>query len=414
MTNERTWTWTDLTGGFIQDAVGIPSALALDRWDQPHIAFSNAGAIPHNYRYASIDSGRWRFHTLQSDARQLGASMSVAMDSTGHAHIAYIVRYDADSGDMVYGHHNGQWLVEHVYWSGYNPHFVSIALDSRNNPHIAFYVGRPKRNLMFTRRPGGPGTSWETGFIDESPHWLGHYPSAVMDRNDRLHVAYHDNSDFVLKYAVSQGTGWRLEVVDQEGPTGYLPSLAIDSVGRPRIAYTTNSDDSEPAKLRYAAHDGNRWQLESVADANRASDCSIALDSLDRSHIVFQTFQKYELVLAYYDADNRWTLESLRGGTGYGGSPCIRIDSRDRLHVATGRRYSLWETWLWYGARRRPTYATRPAVELPITPEAGEWLRDESWAASARGDVERSGAGPAQAVIEPHPLPDDELHPTPA
>ncbi|MCK5108940.1 MAG: hypothetical protein KAR25_04555, partial [Methanosarcinales archaeon] len=58
-----------------------------------------------------------------------------------------------------------------------------------------------------------------------------------MGQDDRPHISYQNNGLSILKYAVWDGSGWRIEIVDSSNKPGSYNSLALDSGNRPHISY---------------------------------------------------------------------------------------------------------------------------------------------------------------------------------
>jgi hypothetical protein len=100
----------------------------------------------------------------------------------------------------------------------------------------------------------------------------------------------------------------------------------LDGAGHPHVAYRTFGKET---RINYARWDGERWFVETVETSAEISGCdvSLALDSRDEPHIV------YEYSLRGYDpysrygrkykckyarrAGGRWDIQEIAAGAGY-------------------------------------------------------------------------------------------------
>ena len=87
--------------------------------------------------------------------------------------------------------------------------------------------------------------------------------SLRLDSNDHPHIAYGGDH---LYHAWNDGSTWHYETVDASPGVGAYASLALDSTGKPAIAYY----DSYHGNLKYARWNGSSWTL-SVIDAAQYS-----------------------------------------------------------------------------------------------------------------------------------------------
>ena len=151
-----------------------------------------------------------------------------------------------------------------------------LALDSQGHPHLA-YGGDYLYYAYYD------GTNWHTETVDDSPG-AGWYASLALDSHDLPHIAYYDSTNENLKYAYFDGTTWHIETVDSQRSVGYYASLALDSHDLPHIAYL----DWTHADLKYAYFDGTNWHTETVDSQGYVGEyASLTLDSHDLPHIAY-------------------------------------------------------------------------------------------------------------------------------
>jgi len=93
---------------------------------------------------------------------------------------------------------------------------------------------------------GGGGGGWLFENAD-APGWFQDMGprSLAVDADGHLHLAY--GGDY-LYYADYDGSQWHRYQVDADRASGRFPALALDSGGRPRIAFC----DTSTVDLRYA------------------------------------------------------------------------------------------------------------------------------------------------------------------
>jgi hypothetical protein len=122
-----------------------------------------------------------------------------------------------------------------------NPQTSSPTRSSENpNPTI---------NPTSTPKPAG---TWHISTIEEQGI-IGAYSSLALDSNGRPHVAYSDSSNGALKYASWNGSSWNIQTLDKatfnlignlsatSASTGSYVSLVLDSNDFPHISYSNNT-----------------------------------------------------------------------------------------------------------------------------------------------------------------------------
>jgi hypothetical protein len=89
---ELEWVSTDVDGGTTPDATGAPLSLALDADSNPHLFYTAAFELPHNYRYATRDTdGGWKVEVVDAYTPKDGtfnADTHLQLDSTGTPHVS--------------------------------------------------------------------------------------------------------------------------------------------------------------------------------------------------------------------------------------------------------------------------------------------------------------------------------------
>ena len=205
-------------------------SLKLDADDNPHISYARKG--PHLLMYAFMDdTDDWSFQVIDSLSDEC-QSTSLALSGEGVPHISY------NAGNEVrYTYWTGsQWHIETVDAcdSGSFGWGTSIALDSEDQPHIAYCLV-DEDYLMYASRSG---TDWQYELVDTLPDYYFYRgdPDLVLDTLDRPHIAYWAGyPDHDLRYAWNDGTGISqgYEEADYNLLCGYLhpnPTMGMTSL----------------------------------------------------------------------------------------------------------------------------------------------------------------------------------------
>jgi hypothetical protein len=247
------------------DAAGNPH-ISYYREVYPDMRIPGQGYYALYLKYAYFDGKTWYIQTV--DHRfGTGKFNSLALDAQGRPFIAYT---DIHPGDLDYAYWSGkQWefgIVDARSTNGNS--YVGIgnsdAIDSKGNPHIAYY-DTTKLLIKYAWRANG---IWKTEVVDQmtgSPEILDHL-SLVLDKQDHPHIAYYDPSTGTLKYAFRDEKGWHVDAIVKTDHVIAFPSLALDPEGNPYIAYY----DANEGALQFAYRvSGASKTTGKVADGRR-------------------------------------------------------------------------------------------------------------------------------------------------
>jgi hypothetical protein len=290
---------------------GSDCDLAVDADGHPHISYCQ-GYYPdpdrRDLKYAYHDGSRWHI-TAVDQSGSAGSHTSIALDAQGRPHIAYKDTPDLKPGKLKYAYFDGsRWrktAVDEGNGVGYN---TSIAVDSKGLIHISYREGSlGGRDLKYAYYNG---SSWQIVRVDTEGN-TGRHTSIAVDSADRPHISYIDASNDVLRYAYHDGSRWRRETVDDDGEIGQDTSIALDASDRPHISYYEPIYGTKYLRghLKYAYHDGARWRIKFVKKGGERESIgfnkSIALNSKGRPRIAYlyrysaESFTEYSLKYTY-------------------------------------------------------------------------------------------------------------------
>jgi len=193
---------------------------------------------------------------------------------------------------------------------------------------------------------------WTTVPIDTAGTEQRGWWTAVEARHDTVHVGYifwtsQSPLQTAIRYARSYNYGWphwTIETVDSAANYGsdyallgwFRGGMALDSSGRPHIAYTVEASIGSFCIHAWRTPAGT-WLRETVdfrtSQPLVCHDADIAIDSRDRPCIVYT---HYGVVTRYaVKTDSGWDVSDIAAaGLPYG--VAIALDSADNPHLAVG------------------------------------------------------------------------------
>ncbi len=236
------------------------------------------------------------------------------------------------------------WSTETVDSVDNVGHYLSMAVDSNNYPHIS-YCDWTNIDLKYAR---WNGSAWNVEVVDSTGD-VGLHTSITIDRNDRPHISYFDWTNVDLKYARRDGSGWIRQTVDSYGPVGYFTSIALDSNDYPYISYNRWGSTRS---LKFAKWTGTGWVTMTVDSVpNVGHYTSMAIDSKNNPHISYQDTDYERLKYAKYTPSG-WSKEFVDSGSANGEHTSIALDSNDYAHIAYMRssgvlKYARWNGTGW-------------------------------------------------------------------
>lgn len=218
----------------------------------------------------------------------------LATDALGNVHLVY---YDAKDSVLKYAHRapSGVWQSAITLDSKANSgQYVSIALDSRGRPGVAYFDGTSGdlKLAVFD------GTKWKYHLVD-SKGSVGLYPSILFDNTDRPAMTYYKKTTGDLRFAVLKSNGFGYETVDSAGDVGRSSTMAVNPrTGRFTVAYA----DSSTNQVKWARQvKGGFWESKVAAATTGGADfLSMAYGNFYEPAISFYDASSADLKLAYF------------------------------------------------------------------------------------------------------------------
>ncbi len=324
--------------------------LKIDGSGNPHLLYE--GINDNDIYYTYFDGEEWNTVAVNRiveppvkvEYRILGRH-SLALDSQGHPHIAYIYATMVNGwwkDALIYAYHDGdRWhskIVDSQMGDYDNPssvyNIVSVAVDSDNRPYIAYMAHYSKFYLMLAH---WNGTGWEKEQVRESWKTYKHISMSVAS-NGTVGIAFvaEGSSDYNLVYVKKVGDQWDGDIVGTWDNIKSV-SLTFDSNSNPHIVFVAY--DGSDYYVKHAYNDGIEWKIEEIVNSTGTFpkvsfySVSVSIDAQDRVHVAFSdTTGDGSLVYAFCDnvsCNDTWFVETVVGGwvaTGAGVDSGVALD----------------------------------------------------------------------------------------
>ncbi len=268
------------------------ASLKLDSLTSPHLVYyqiiwdtlyNDTGWAKVIYAYKFED--QWVKETVDSSFGHGWTNYylypSLCLDRYDNPHIAYIHRREDDTCHLFYANKISEnWsiqLLDTIFFPSF--YHVTIALDTSDYPCIAY---EKMESFRYIRYLHYNGSSWDSSVIDDGNNLSDWGPSLAIDGKNNPHIAYYQGGDAPdsVKYVYWDGTDWVFTEIDEGWSEHGSLALCLDSFDYPHIAYCIWPP------LYYAYWDGNSWHNEGPIDG-ASWEIRMNLDSLDLPHIVY-------------------------------------------------------------------------------------------------------------------------------
>ncbi|MEW6408045.1 MAG: chitobiase/beta-hexosaminidase C-terminal domain-containing protein [Patescibacteria group bacterium] len=256
--------------------------------------------------FQDAKAGSWKIETVDSK-EVVGRNSSLAVDSNNKTHIAY---YDSTNKYLKYiTNSSGSWKTKSIENMGEDPGSggISIAVDADDTPHICYRISADK--VRYAVKVSG---AWTAEEID-----TGHEGCSIaFDSNDNLYIAYQGGADLRLKLAArpSGSSSWATDEINSD-EVGDV-SLAIDSNNKLHIVY----QDQINEYLKYTTNKSGVWSTAEVINADSGMKKllpSIAFDFENKVHITYTSFtaSQNEFKIKYAtNLSGSWAREEIGAG----------------------------------------------------------------------------------------------------
>gem|GEM_PF-3136773 len=305
------------------DSSGRATSLAFDADGTPHISYVNND--DDNLEYAWRSSTGWEIESVDGPSIE-DVETSLALTVDGTPCIAYV----SDSSQKYAYRDDTGWHIETV--ADWTHSWTSLALDSKDHPHIAAYGGSyicdgdtTSDRYYYLQYAYNDGSGWLVEFVDSGNN-AGLFCSIALDISGYPHMVHWDQYNNERHYCWKDATGWHVENLG--GGSGYDFSIQIDDDGFAHMSYSTGGS------IEYAHKTVSGWSVQTVATPEGGGYwTSLALDDLMLPHITYCCYGVGDLGYAFYDG-SYWWIETVMDEGSVGRDNSLALDSNCLPHIS--------------------------------------------------------------------------------
>jgi hypothetical protein len=220
------------------------------------------------------------------------------------------VIFDAKAADLNEGPLD--WSVSTLDSAGNMGFAPSMAIDSNGVVHVAYMAMRPatptiaeSSYLKYATKSNG---TWRFETIDNTMQ-VGGVATLVVDGTNTVNIIYQDYDNGTLRYARGSFGNWQITIL--HGLDGFPEdnSMVIDHTGVVHICCRTYPNGN----ISYITNFGGVWSHRNVFIGGDAYEPSLSLDANGNPHIVFYDYNSDTLFHAS-ENDGVWEVHPLFPG----------------------------------------------------------------------------------------------------
>jgi hypothetical protein len=283
---------------------------------------------------AALPLAAKQWQTGMVDGVQGGRYSSVRVDKFGNAHVSSSSPTNQVLWYSFYDARLKRWFSTRVDQA---PAWTSLALDSKQQPHIAYHEHGTGR-LKYAH---WDGTTWQKQPVMVPAERMAYATSIALDAQDRPRISFYEEFGLGLlktrlRFVSWTGEYWELRTIDADEGSGKFQSLALNEAGLPRVAYANVR--SETSGLRFASWDGRQWSVERLEGREAPIpmySVAMALAPGDIPHIVYSD-QRNRLIKHAVKRDGKWRMEVVDAvaAVGYPDQNGIDLDADGNIYLS--------------------------------------------------------------------------------
>jgi hypothetical protein len=284
---------------------GNNNDIRVDAFGLQHFMWFDSADRTLKYAVRNTAGGWSSIGTPDTTSIDMGQYVSLALDPRGRPAIAY---FDGNAGDLRFARYiESDWARETVdfrFSVGLYPNLAYVG----EKPVITYYY-KTGGDLRLAERVNG---SWVITELDTDGD-TGRSGALTFDNDGKLALAYEHSGLGHLKLARQTGAGWSIETVDNTTAGVAFISMVFDKTNRPAISYY----DASPADLKYARHTGVEWQRQVLATKGAVGLYTrIWMDRNDRPNILYFNRTRNLLLESKQASNGVWSTQTIHNTGG--------------------------------------------------------------------------------------------------
>ena len=208
----------------------------------------------------------------------------------------------------------------------------SMKYDAHGVLHIAYHDAATRTLKYGTQLNNGSWAIQTVEPADGVARDLGRYLSLALDSAGRPGIAYFDGTAGDLRYARMVDGRLVNDLVDSRQSVGLYPSTLFRPDNSPVVAYYHRSKGD----LRVAQFDGISWKIDDVDrhPNDRGRSVSLAINSFDRLAAAYEDSTTGKLKFAVETSGGLWAVETIDNDTRGVSYISAAFDRNDRMGVS--------------------------------------------------------------------------------
>jgi hypothetical protein len=260
--------------------VGLGCALAVDRWNLPHIAYYDK--TEQCIKYARYTGNRWEFETIATGVKFMDIGLTgLAIDALDTPHVIF---GDMEKDEITYAYRaGGQWHTEEIDARGNDGQYVSIVAWP-TSPRVTYSVSPGTVGLLKYASRGA--TDWQT----ETVTGMGHAFNKIFINNDAVvNVVSFYTPTATIRFAKRDTGGWVVddiaEGIDCHAVLGPENKVHVSFAG---VGYRG---------LNYAVStEGGSWDVENIDNVvGSPASTQVAVNAAGNVFITYFDYDKHNL-----------------------------------------------------------------------------------------------------------------------